>query len=60
MIPSSQNVVRGGKLSAQIILAAVDTTQRPSIFIGDKQLPEEAHGLYETVCNNTGEFTLAG
>ena len=60
VIPSSQNVVRGGKLSAQIILAAVDTTQRPSIFIGDKQLPEEAHGLYETVCNNTGEFTLAG
>ena len=60
VIPSSQNVVRGGKLSAQIILAAVDTTQRPSIFIGDKQLPEEAHGFYETVCNNTGEFTLAG
>lgn len=60
VIPSSQNVVRGGKLSAQIILAAVDSTQRPSIFIGDKQLPAEAHGFYETICNSTGEFTLSG
>ena len=60
VIPSSQNVVRGGKLSAQIILAAVDSTQRPTIYIGDKQLPEDAHGFYETVCNTTGEFTLQG
>ena len=60
VIPSSQNVVRGGKLSAQIILAAVDSTQRPAIYIGDKQLPEDAHGFYETVCNTTGEFTLQG
>ena len=60
VIPSSQNIVRGGKLSAQIILAAVDTTQRPAVFIGEKQLPEEAHGWYETVCNSTGEFNLTG
>lgn len=60
VIPSSQNVVRGGKLSAQIILAAVDSTQRPTIYIGDKQLPEDAHGFYETVCNTTGEFYSSG
>ena len=44
----------------KIILAAVDTTQRPAVFIGEKQLPEEAHGWYETVCNSTGEFNLTG
>lgn len=60
VIPNSQNIVRGGKFSAQIILAAVDTTQRPSIFIGDKPFPEERNGLYEAICNSTGEFTLAG
>ena len=26
----------------------------------DKQLPEDAHGFYETVCNTTGEFILQG
>ena len=60
VIPNSQNIVRGGKLSAQIILAAVDSTQRPTIYIGDKQLPDNAQGLFETVCNTTGEFTLKG
>ena len=60
VIPNSQNIVRGGKFSANIILAAVDTTQRPSIYIKDKLLPEANNGLYETICNTTGEFTLAG
>lgn len=60
VIPNSQNIVRGGKFSANIILAAVDSTQRPSIYIGDKPFPVERNGFYETICNNTGEFTLAG
>ena len=60
VIPNSQNIVRGGKLSAQIILAAVDSTQRPTIYVGDKQLPEGADGIFETVCNTTGDFTLNG
>lgn len=60
VIPNSQNIVRGGKFSAQIILAAVDTTQRPSIYIGGKEFPAEKQGLYETICNSTGEFTLNG
>lgn len=60
VIPNSQHVVRGGKFCAQIILAAVDSTQRPSIYVGNEPLPATANGLYETVCNNVGEFTLAG
>lgn len=60
VIPNSQNIVRGGKFSAQIILAAVDSTQRPSIYINDKLFPADKNGLYETICNSTGEFTLNG
>lgn len=59
VIPNSQSVVRGGKFTAQIILAAVDSTQRPKIFIGDKPFETET-GLYESVCNSTGDYTLDG
>ena len=59
VIPNSQTVVRGGKFSAQIIMAAVDTTQRPDIYVGNTLL-KSANGLYETVCSSTGDFTLKG
>lgn len=59
VIPASQTVVRGGKFSAQIIMAAVDTTQRPNIYIGNTLL-KSSNGRYETVCNSTGNFTLRG
>ena len=59
VIPSSQTVVQGGRFSAQIIMAAVDTTRRPAIYIGGQQIKSE-HGLYETICNKTGDFTLNG
>lgn len=60
VIPNAQTIVRGGKFSAQIILAAVDSTQKPSIYIGNKLLPGARNGLVETICNNTGEFNLTG
>ena len=59
VIPSAQTVVRGGKFSAQIIMAAVDTTARPDIYIGNTLL-HSSNGRYETVCNSTGDFTLRG
>lgn len=59
VIPSSQTVVQGGKFSAQIIMAAVDTTRRPTIYIGGKEVPGDK-GLYEMVCSKTGDFTLSG
>lgn len=59
VIPNSRTVVQGGKLSAQIIMAAVDTTKRPTIYVGDRQLTS-ADGTYETICNTTGDFTLKG
>lgn len=59
VIPTSKNVVRGGDFSAQIILAAVDSTQRPQIFIEDVPLETE-NGEYVTECNKTGDYILNG
>lgn len=59
VIPSSQTVVQGGRFQAQILMAAVDTTNRPTIFIGDKEF-NSPNGIYETVCGKTGDFTLKG
>ena len=59
VIPTSRNVVRGSEFSAQIILAAVDSTQRPQIFIDDKPL-DSKNGEYSVQCNKTGDYTLNG
>ena len=59
VIPTSKNIVRGGNFSAQIILAAVDSTQRPQIFIDDKLLESE-NGEYALQCNKTGDYVLNG
>lgn len=59
VIPRSRSVMRGSKYSANIVLAAVDTTQRPAIFIGGKQLPEGS-SLYEFATGSTGSFDYSG
>ena len=59
VIPSSQTIVRGDRFSARIVMAAVDTTQVPDIFIGGQKVNLQ-NGLYETVCGKTGDFTLKG
>lgn len=59
VIPTSKNVVRGGDFTAQIILAAVDSTQRPQIYVGDKLLEAE-NGEYTTRCNSSGDYMLNG
>ena len=59
VIPTSKNIVQGSDFTAQIILAAVDSTQRPKIFIDDKLLESE-DGNYAVRCNKTGDYTLNG
>lgn len=59
VIPSSRNIVRGSNFQAQIILAAVDSTQRPQIFINDKPLAGD-NGEYSTLCTRSGDYTLNG
>ena len=59
VIPNSQTIVRGDKFSAHIVMAAVDTTQVPDIYIGNQKVVLQDN-LYERICNATGDFTLAG
>lgn len=57
VIPNAQTVTRGSKFSARIVMAAIDSTQRPKIFVGGQEIK---NGTYERVCTSTGEFTLQG
>ena len=59
VIPNSKTIVRGDRFSARIVMAAVDTTQVPDIYIGGQKV-NLTNGLYETVCGRTGDFTLKG
>ena len=59
VMPQSRLVMRGGKYSANIVLAAVDTTQRPLVFIEGKQL-DNSTGLYEVNAGATGTFDYKG
>lgn len=60
VIPESKTVIRGGKYSAHIVLAAIDTTMAPIININGTDLPQSVNGLYETICNKSGIYTLDG
>lgn len=60
VIPGSEYVVRGNKITAQVLLAAIDSTRRPDVFINGEKLSSENMGYYETVANRTGDFLLEG
>ncbi len=59
VIPNSNMIMRGGKYSANIVLAAIDTTQRPTIYINGSKLPGNS-GLYEFVPTQTGTHEYSG
>ena len=59
VIPQSRIVMRGGKYQANIVLAAVDTTQRPEIYINGQRLANST-GIYELGANSTGTFDYKG
>lgn len=59
VIPESKTVIRGNKLSARIVMAAVDTTQIPELYINSEKTAID-NDVYETVCSKTGSFTLKG
>ena len=59
VIPNSQTIVRGDKFTAKIVMAAVDTTQVPDVYIGGKKMDLQDN-VYEVICGRTGDFTLSG
>lgn len=59
VIPQSKIVMRGGKYSANIVLAAVDTTQRPVIHINGSS-SADSRGIYEVIAGKTGVYDYSG
>ncbi len=59
VIPNSQTIVRGDRFTAKIVMAAVDTTQTPEVYIGGKKM-DLKDNIYEVLTNRTGDFTLSG
>ena len=59
VIPASKSVIRGSKYSAQIVLAAIDSTQQPDIFINGEMLKNK-DGYFETVASSAGMQKLEG
>lgn len=57
VIPRSTMVMRGGTYSADIVLAAIDTTQRPSVFVGGNKL---SSNLYQFTAGATGTHEYSG
>ena len=58
VIPNSNYVIRGGKYSAQIILAAIDSTQRPEYYIEGQRIND--HGIYEVAATGVGIKKYSG
>ncbi len=52
VIPKSDYVIRGAKYTAQIILAATDSTQSPEYYIDGQRIND--NGLYEVIAAGTG------
>ena len=59
VIPQSRLVMRGGQYQAQIVLAAVDTTARPDIYVNGRLLDNE-RGLYTAGAGAAGSFSYKG
>ncbi|MDH6307853.1 gliding motility-associated protein GldM [Dysgonomonas sp. PFB1-18] len=60
VVPQSNMVMRGTTYKANIIMAAVDTTQDLRIVINGKELPTEKKGLYEFGVGTPGNFEFSG
>ena len=58
VIPASDYVIKGNKYSAQIILAAIDSTQTPEYYVNGQKL--NSKGLYEVIANTVGVQKISG
>lgn len=60
VIPQSQIVMRGSQYEANIVLSAVDSTKRPTVFVNGKELPAENKGIFKVATGATGTFPIKG
>lgn len=59
VVPESRIVMRGTKYKAQIVLAAIDTTQRPVVYVNGGRLGNNT-GLYEVGTGKAGKYEYSG
>ena len=59
VIPESKTVMSGDRFSARIVMAAVDTTQQPDIYIGGRKV-NLRNNLYEFAAGGVGEHAFSG
>lgn len=57
VVPQSKIVMLGGRYSADILLAAVDTLARPEVFVGERKLDGTR---YEFSPSSAGDFSYSG
>lgn len=59
VIPQSRYIMRGGKYSADVVLAAVDTTKLPTVYINGRMLDND-RGHYELTAGAAGNYSYEG
>lgn len=59
VIPESKTIIRGNEYMARVIMAAVDSTKRPQIFLSGSHTPVR-DGEIRRLCTQAGDFTLNG
>lgn len=60
VIPTSRNVLRGSRYEAQIVMAAVDSTHTPKIYIDGQPYDAQHDGFYSTIATREGMHSLKG
>lgn len=59
VIPESRTVVAGDRFKAHIVMAAVDTTGRPEIYIGNRKVQLQ-NNIYQFTASGIGEHSFSG
>ena len=54
------NLLRGSQYKANIVLSAVDSTKRPTIYVNGKELPYENKGVFTVNTGAAGTFPIKG
>ena len=59
VVPKTNNIFRGDSLHTHILLAAVDTTSLPTVYLNDEKV-DAVNGLYSFLCNKSGLQSIDG
>jgi gliding motility-associated protein GldM len=62
ILPKSNYVLKGDQFETEIYLAAVDTTQKPQVFVGNTEIGANREGkfIFKTTASEAGTKTYSG